>query len=105
MSPYRTPATRDPIDIYIEPMPRRRMPALSRLSALAAMALALPLIQAIPACIEKPAEVAAAAGYEAQQMRCVEQYAKRADIDRCRAKVKLAWLTDAGTDASDGGDQ
>ncbi len=49
-----------------------------------------------------PAEMkrdAAASGYEAQQMRCVEQYAHKADIDRCRMKVKLAWATvDAGSD-------
>lgn len=44
----------------------------------------------------------AAASYEAQQMRCVEQYANRADIDRCRAKVKLAWLVgDAGAEGGD----
>lgn len=43
-----------------------------------------------------PAELAqdaAASSYEAQQMRCVEQYAKKADIDACRVKVKLAWST------------
>ena len=58
------------------------------------------------ACFEHPAQLAAAAGYEAQQMRCVEQYATRAEIDKCRDKVKLAWtidklLKDAGTEGGD----
>lgn len=48
------------------------------------------------ACFERPAQIAAATGYEAQQLRCVEQYATKADIDRCRAKVRLAWMVDAG---------
>ncbi len=41
----------------------------------------------------------AAAGYEAQQMACVDRYATRGEIDRCRAKVKAEWATvpDAGT--------
>lgn len=42
---------------------------------------------------------AAAAGYESQQLACVDQYATRADIDKCRDKVKAAWATDAGKDA------
>jgi hypothetical protein len=49
-----------------------------------------------------PAELAqdaAASGYEAQQMRCVEQYARKVDIDICRMRVKLEWSTvDAGGD-------
>lgn len=48
-----------------------------------------------------PAELAqdaAAGSYEAQQMRCVDQYAHKADIDRCRTRVKLEWATDAGGD-------
>ena len=56
-------------------------------------------------CFEHPAQLAAAAGYEAQQMRCIEQYADRASIDRCRDRVKLAWtidnLLDAGTEGGD----
>lgn len=46
----------------------------------------------------------AAAGYEAQQMACVDKYAIRGDIDRCRARVKAAWATvpDAGVDAEGG---
>ncbi len=71
---------------------------------------ALGIMGALPAlcsCAEAISHEAAAAGYEAQQMRCVEQYATRAEIDRCRAKVKLAWMTgDAGADAStEGGDR
>jgi len=55
-------------------------------------------------CFPEAKEVAAAAGYEAQQMRCVEQYADRASIDACRDRVKKAWATtDAGADAQDGG--
>ncbi len=45
-------------------------------------------------------EVAAASGYEAQQMACVDQYATKVDIDACRAKVKAAWATDAGKDSA-----
>lgn len=53
-------------------------------------------------CFEQPKQIEAAAGYEAQQMRCVEQYADRASIDACRAKVKAAWLvTDAGSEGGD----
>lgn len=58
------------------------------------------------ACFEQPKQLAAAAGYEAQQMRCVEQYADRASIDKCRAKVKLDWTLDKFLDAgSEGGDR
>ncbi len=54
-------------------------------------------------CFPAAKEVEAALGYEAQQMRCVDQYAKRADIDRCRARVAAAWApADAG---AEGGDQ
>ncbi len=69
------------------------------------VAIALGTARCIAGCFEQPAQVAAAAGYEAQQMRCIEQYAKREDIDRCRDKVKLAWtvdrLLDAGTEGGD----
>jgi len=41
-------------------------------------------------------QIEAAGGYEAQQMRCVDHYANRVDIDRCRDRVKAAWATDAG---------
>ena len=54
------------------------------------------LIGKCTACTEAK-EVTAASAYEAQQMRCVEQYAKKADIDRCRMRVKLDWSSvDAG---------
>jgi len=41
----------------------------------------------------------AAAVYEAQQLACVDKYADRPSIDRCRARVKANWATDAGKDA------
>lgn len=50
-------------------------------------------------CFPETKSVAAAVGYEAQQMRCVEQYADKPSIDRCRNRVKAAWATDAGKDA------
>lgn len=56
-------------------------------------------------CASSPAEkrVEAAAAYEAQQMRCIDQYATTAAIDACRAKVKAAWAPrDAGSDAEAG---
>jgi hypothetical protein len=105
MSPYRMPGERDAIDIYIEPAPkprRRRIPHF-----LLGVGLGLLVVRILAGCFEKPAQEAAALGYEAQQMRCVEQYATRADIDRCRAKVKLAWtidrLLDAGPDVANVG--
>lgn len=45
-------------------------------------------------------EAAAAAGYEAQQMACVDQYADKAAIDACRDRVKAAWAADAGKDGA-----
>ena len=74
-----------------------------KLIAFFALGCALIVARILVGCIEQPAQVAAATGYEAQQMRCVEQYADRANIDRCRARVKLAWtvdrlLKDAGGD-------
>ena len=71
-------------------------------TALALLAL-LFVVGKCTACLEQPAQDAAAAGYEAQQMRCVEQYADRASIDRCRNRVKLAWTVDRLLDA--GGDR
>ncbi len=69
-------------------------------------ALVLGVVVAVVAhcvgCFEQPAQLAAAAGYEAQQMRCVEQYADRASIDRCRDRVKKAWtVSDAGAEGGD----
>jgi len=47
-------------------------------------------------------QIEAASGYEAQQMSCIDQYARRADIDACRARVKAAWSTvDAGSEGGD----
>lgn len=51
-------------------------------------------------CFPEAKEVAAASGYEAQQMACVDRYADKASIDACRDKVKAAWASDAGKDAS-----
>jgi hypothetical protein len=70
-------------------------------SALALFALLFVLGHCV-GCFEEPLQIAAASGYAAQQMRCVEQYAKKADIDRCRNRVKLAWMVDSGADAQDG---
>jgi len=47
--------------------------------------------------------VEAASLYEEQQRACVSQYADTAHIDACRDKVKKAWATDAGADASKAG--
>src|SRR5882724_10389101 len=49
-------------------------------------------------CFPVDKQIEAAGGYEAQQMRCVDHYANRVDIDRCRDRVKAAWATDAGKD-------
>lgn len=36
--------------------------------------------------------------YAAQQAACIDQYADKPSIDKCRDRVKKAWLaTDAGT--------
>jgi len=51
------------------------------------------------ACMPEVKSVEAAAGYEAQQLACVDRYADRANIDACRSKVKAAWAkgcADAG---------
>jgi outer membrane murein-binding lipoprotein Lpp len=47
-------------------------------------------------CFETPKEIGAASAYEAQQLRCVDQYATKVDIDACRAKVRAAWDTTDG---------
>lgn len=38
--------------------------------------------------------------YKAQQAACVDQYADRPSIDKCRKRVQDAWAADAGADAS-----
>lgn len=54
----------------------------------------------LAACFPADKKIEAAAGYEAQQMRCVEKFSTKAEIDHCRMEVKLAWsATDAGGDA------
>jgi hypothetical protein len=59
------------------------------------------ILVAAAGCFEQPKQIAAAAGYEAQQMRCIEQYNDKESIDKCRERVKKAWSTDSGTvDAS-----
>lgn len=58
----------------------------------------LGIVGALHGCGQPVTPELAAAGYEAQQMRCVEQYAKKADIDACRMKIKAAWAFDAGGD-------
>jgi hypothetical protein len=37
--------------------------------------------------------------YKAQLTACVDQYADRASIDRCRRRVEQAWSTDAAPEA------
>jgi len=58
------------------------------------------LLMCLAGCFPEAKELAAATGYEAQQMRCVEQYADKANIDRCRDRVKAAWATDGGKDGA-----
>lgn len=55
------------------------------------------------ACFPADKKIEAAAGYEAQQARCVERYDNRASIDACRARVRAAWSTDGSVDAGDDG--
>ncbi len=62
--------------------------------------LAIALGRLFAGCFPADKEVAAASGYEAQQLRCVDQYADRASIDKCRNRVKAAWATDAGKDGA-----
>lgn len=81
----------------------RRTLAIRQFVAIAlACFAALFVIGHCTGCFAEVKQVLAADSYEAQQMRCVEQYAHKADIDRCRAKVQLAWLVgDAGTEGGD----
>ena len=37
--------------------------------------------------------------YAAQQAACIDQYADREHIDKCRERVKKAWAADAGQEA------
>ncbi len=57
------------------------------------------LTLALAGCFPADKKVEAAAGYSAQQTKCVEQYATKSEIDACRDRVKAAWaVTDAGQD-------
>ena len=58
------------------------------------------ILVAAAGCFEQPKHIAAAAGYEAQQMRCIEKHNDKESIDKCRDGVKRAWATDASVDAS-----
>ncbi len=81
---------------------RRSIAIRQTLAAGAVLLVALSVVAHCTGCFEQPAQLAAAAGYEAQQMRCVEQYADRASIDRCRDRVKKAWtVSDAGAEGGD----
>lgn len=59
---------------------------------------ALFVIAKCTGCFPVDKQLAAASGFEAQQLACVDRYDDRASIDACRAKVRAAWVTDAGKD-------
>ncbi len=84
-------------------MSDRRANAIRQfISATLVLGVVVAVVAHCTGCFEQPAQLAAAAGYEAQQMRCVEQYADRASIDRCRDRVKKAWtVSDAGAEGGD----
>ena len=52
--------------------------------------------RAMAGCTPAAGPAEAGAGYAAQQLACVDQYADRHNIDACRAKVRAAWGVDAG---------
>ena len=59
------------------------------------------LVRTVTGCLPADIQKDTAAGlYELQQGACVDKYADRESIDRCRARVKAKWATDAGKDAS-----
>lgn len=71
--------------------------------ALLALVFVYGLIAHCTGCIDAYKPEIAAAGYQAQQMRCVEQYADKEHIDACRERVRTAWASrDAGSDAEAG---
>ena len=79
----------------MNPHPSRRTIAIRQTIAVLVCLFAAACVEAL--------HVAASTGYEAQQQRCIDQYARRADIDRCRDRVKAAWApSDAGSDAEVG---
>ena len=63
-------------------------------------ALSLQTILATADCFPVDQQVEAADGYKAQQAACIAQYADKASIDACRARVEAAWAPDASPDAS-----
>lgn len=70
--------------------------------ALFALAAIFAVVGFLAGCAAAKAEEAEAT-YLGQQLRCVDQYATRPDIDSCRRKVRAAWgITET---ARDGGDQ
>lgn len=99
MNPYRMPSERQAIDIYIEPAPRRRRAPHLLLTAGMGLIVARIAVGCFPADIAKDT---AAGLYEAQQLACVDKYADKPSIDKCRARVKASWAVDAGRE---GGDQ
>ncbi len=53
----------------------------------------------LPGCIVPGIERETVAGlYEAQQLACVDKYADKPSIDKCRARVKASWVVDAGSE-------
>jgi len=52
------------------------------------------------ACFPADKQIEAAGGYAAQQYACIDRYATKENIDRCRDAVKRAWATDGGKDGS-----
>lgn len=73
----------------------RRSIAIRQTAAVALVLLfALFVTTRCTGCLPVDKQLEAASGYEAQQMACVERYADRASIDRCRSRVKAAWALD-----------
>jgi hypothetical protein len=103
MSPYRTPAAREPINIYIEPMPvGRRTLALRQFVAVSLMLLAvLYALGHVVGCLERPMTpqekaVVADHTYTAEMLACVAKSATLAESTKCRAEVRRTWGVDGG---------
>lgn len=53
----------------------------------------------LPGCLPADIQKDTAAGlYEAQQLACVDKYADKPSIDKCRARVRASWVVDAGSE-------